>query len=367
MVLAMRTTDKNTPLSEPFSLYLDLTRFLAALMVVFAHYIQSGIVSGAESFLFPNMGREAVVIFFVLSGFVIAFVTENRSASAREYVAARLGRIYSVAIPTLIIAWILASAVGGLDSYQLAKPYIYIPLHLLFLGQSWSLSEVPPMMAPFWSLCYEVWYYALFGVAYYLKGWKRTAALLTVLAIMGFKLWLLLPVWLSGVALYHLQHRIALTQRAARIGLVFTVLLLLMYNLTGTEQELRALGIAIWPFSSFALGSSDRFLADYVVCALVVINFLCARHAGLRGLVQYGSQIRAVASYTFTLYLSHMLVLLVWLKLYSHNSNRWLDIVGLTLCIGLATVALAQLTERRKDKFRRPIDWILRQSMPFKA
>lgn len=363
----MRATDKNSPLSEAFSLYLDLTRFVAALLVVLAHYLQHNIVARELGFFLPNMGREAVVIFFVLSGFVIAYVTENRATSAREYIAARCGRIYSVVLPTLLLGWIFASAFGSGGLYQLAKPYLYIPLHLLFLGQSWSLSEVPPLLAPFWSLCYEVWYYILFGVIYYLKGWRRAIVAVIVLAIMGYKLWLLLPVWLSGVALYHLQRRMNLSQAAARAGFLASLSLLLAYNLTGTENLLRNLAVSSWEFRSFPLASAERFLADYLVCVLVVVNFLCARFAGLGGLLKYSGMIRTVASYTFTLYLSHMLVISAWLSWYAHDSKNPYNISGITLAICFVTLVLAQVTERRKAKFRQPIDWVLRQTLSGKA
>jgi len=362
----MRATDKHSALDGQFSLYLDLTRFFAALLVVLAHYLQYNIVQGGMASFIPNMGREAVVVFFVLSGFVIAYIVENRTTTAREYIAARSGRIYSVALPILLLGWMLASTFDNGATYQLAKPHVYIPLHLLFLGQSWTLSEVPPMLAPFWSLCYEVWYYVLFGVAYYLKGWRRMTAVAVVLGVMGFKLWLLLPVWLSGVGLYHLQLRVALPQSTARLGLAVSLSLLVVYNVTGMELALRNLAVEEWPFPSLPLASAERFLADYVVCALVVANFLCARFAGLNGLLKYEGKIRAVASYTFTLYLSHMLVVLTWLKIYPYERENFYDVVWITIAIGLVTIALAQLTERRKNRFRQPVDWLLQQKFPVK-
>ena len=61
-------------MSRAFSIYLDAIRFLAALLVLFYHanwIYRPGI-------LFTSLGHEAVVIFFVLSGFVIAYVAETR-------------------------------------------------------------------------------------------------------------------------------------------------------------------------------------------------------------------------------------------------------------------------------------------------
>jgi len=130
---------------------------------------------------------------------------------------------------------------------------------------------------------------------------------------------------------------------------------------------LRNLAVSSWEFRSFSLASAERFLADYLVCVLVVVNFLCARFAGLGGLLKYSGMIRTVASYTFTLYLSHMLVISAWLSWYAHDSKNPYNISGITLAICFVTLVLAQVTERRKAKFRQPIDWVLRQTLSGKA
>lgn len=52
-----------------------------------------------------------------------------------------------------------------LNGYVLDKPYLYLPLHLLFLGEHWTLAEAPPYMTPYWSLYFEAWYYLLMPTA----------------------------------------------------------------------------------------------------------------------------------------------------------------------------------------------------------
>ncbi len=57
------------------SIYLDLIRFTAALVVVLSH------AAGFTSLKIPiisGLGTEAVVVFFVLSGYVIAYVSNNK-------------------------------------------------------------------------------------------------------------------------------------------------------------------------------------------------------------------------------------------------------------------------------------------------
>ena len=79
------------------SLYLDAVRFAAALVVVFSH---------AWLVLFPGYplhwpGPAAVIVFFVLSGFVMAYVTDRRDRSQADYALDRLSRLWSVALPAL--------------------------------------------------------------------------------------------------------------------------------------------------------------------------------------------------------------------------------------------------------------------------
>jgi peptidoglycan/LPS O-acetylase OafA/YrhL len=350
----------NCPLrmNKHFSLYLDLIRFVAALLVVLTHFCQHGIISAAGQTFLPQFGREAVIVFFVLSGFVIAYTTGEKAVTARQYAVARCARVYSVALPVLLVTLLAVAIVTlGFDkqvnsAYQLNKPYIYLPLHLLFAGELWGLSETPPWLLPYWSLGYEVWYYALFGVLFYARGKARLALGAAVLLIMGPKLWLLLPVWVSGVLLYRYRGPLPISTRQARLAWLATIAALLLYKLSGTDVALREFGTALWPFHSFKLGSADRYLADYVVCALVVLNFLFARHAQFAGLQRVAGPIRAVAAYTFTLYLTHAPVMGMWRAFYRHDNTRLLDILALSACIGVTCYLFGFITERRRAMYR---------------
>ena len=59
------------------SIYFDFIRAIAAILVVFHHYSQHIIKAfhGGKT-VFPPIGQEAVMVFFVLSGFVISWVAE---------------------------------------------------------------------------------------------------------------------------------------------------------------------------------------------------------------------------------------------------------------------------------------------------
>jgi peptidoglycan/LPS O-acetylase OafA/YrhL len=345
-----------------FSLYLDALRFGAAILVVLAHYVQHDLVSDQVAAVLPYWGREAVMVFFVLSGFVIAYTTEHKAASAQDYVIARCARIYSVALPLLLLSFAAgAIALYWLDAqvsafYALWRPHLYIPFHLLFMGEMWSLSETPPWMPQYWSLGYEVWYYVLFGCAHYLRGWWRYGVTAAVFMLLGPKLWLLLPVWLSGVALYHGLKRWTIPQPVARAGLLLSLALLLAFHATGAEHAWRPVARALWPFPGMRMGSADRFLSDYVVCLLVVANFACARFAAPDLPAMLARPIRGLSAYTFTLYLAHELVISCWRTFHGHDRNSIVHMLVLTALIAGGTWLAGQLTERRKHWFRTPFE-----------
>jgi len=60
-------------MTNALSLYLDALRFAAAFTVFLSHY-GAGRISGGLFWHFADYGRTAVLVFFVLSGFVIASV-----------------------------------------------------------------------------------------------------------------------------------------------------------------------------------------------------------------------------------------------------------------------------------------------------
>ena len=73
------------------SLYLDLIRPLAALCVLLSHISLPQISGTLKSFSLA--GAQAVNVFFVLSGFVIAHVWATRESNVRDYAIARAARI----------------------------------------------------------------------------------------------------------------------------------------------------------------------------------------------------------------------------------------------------------------------------------
>ena len=191
-------------LSESASLLLDIVRFTAAIGVVTSHSGKKvfGIGWKEQSI----WGDLAVPIFFVLSGFIIRFVTRSREASPREYSIDRASRIYSVVLPAMLVT-LLCSGLCLLLNHDLFlqdwapffnHPIARLALNLTFLSQMWGLNAIPFINSPFWSLGYECIYYVFYGFTIFLRGWKRIVACSALALLIGPQVMFLLPLWWLG-------------------------------------------------------------------------------------------------------------------------------------------------------------------------
>ncbi|MEO0499005.1 MAG: acyltransferase family protein, partial [Pseudomonadota bacterium] len=259
---------RDRPLDDShFSLYLDLCRFLAALAVLLGHLHFDGFAAAA---IWHQFSHEAVIIFFVISGVVIAHSAEGRSWQA--YLAARASRLYAVIIPALMFSILLAGFIGPgwPDGTQKVAEWklTELPLILAFLSQSWLIGAEIPLNRPFWSLCYEAFYYLMFAL--YLYGgrrrflWTGIAALVAGPAILA-----LMPAWLAGVWLHHriVDHRVPVPRSVAVVTMVMIVAICAL-----RIPDL----VSAWVFERYpiwyVLRSSTQVLTDLPIAALFVLH-----------------------------------------------------------------------------------------------
>lgn len=299
-------------ISRTNSASLDVLRACAALAVFLQHWHWTGLDGGALSLFTPKVGRTAVVVFFVLSGLVIS-ATASRTPSFGDYAVRRAARIYSVAIPALLLTLgldLLSLHLGLPDppnSFELNKIHLYFPFHLMFAGELWSLGVYAFSDGPYWSINYEVWYYIAFGSAIFLRGWQRVAAVAAVVLLMGPKLWLLFPIWLGGVAVHWLLQRPALSRWLAGSIAAASAVALVLFLATGLDELAAVAGrnlvARVWQAK---LRYSQDFLADYIAGALAMgfVFGLCSAKLQLpRWVTGPGQRLAAVS---FSLYLVHI-------------------------------------------------------------
>ena len=215
--VADRLVRKAPNLPGPFSVLLDLLRLAAATEVFLAHLPFASTQNWRWMTYFASAGHSAVIIFFVLSGYVISW-SAQRDGSVLRYGINRAARIYSVVIPAMFLCLFIdiAIPVSTQTPYQFLHPISYGILYLTFSSEFWNLSETMFSNPAFWSLSYEVWYYILFAVWYFGRPRVRWLMLAGALALVGPKIGLLFPLWLLGAFVYYLHKRVSMGTWAAR-------------------------------------------------------------------------------------------------------------------------------------------------------
>lgn len=355
---------------QAFSIYLDLVRFLAAVLVYLWHSNQRRLIEP----LVPMglYGKSAVIAFFVLSGFVIAYVVHTKERDWRRFVAGRTARIFSVVIPVLMLT-LMFDAIGRSLSpivYQGQYPWDHFIVRtgasLAMLTEVWAVSITTFSNVPYWSIAYEWWYYVLFGLAVFVPGrWRWPGVVLTAL-LLGPKIILLAPVWLSGVLLYRWRW---MAERSVGFGACLVVISLVgiwafHYGdyVEFVDHRVSALVGERW-FRLLAF--SKHFLSDYLLCALVWMNF-----AGMRLLAPWLAPlllaverpVRAAASLTFTLYLLHQPALLMWAAVLRGNPREWSTWGAFTALTAVTIVLVSHFTEQRRHLLKAALERLLERT-----
>ncbi len=143
-----------------------MMRGFAAVYVMaghLAHHFSLGLGKRVDEIIAApfGYGQEAVMLFFLISGFVIFYSTEKKKPDFKTYFSHRWKRIY----PIFLVALLLGS-INILSSWQ-SFPWRDF-FGNLFMLQDWK--EVKPGVwfesfggdLPLWSLAYEWWFYLLF-------------------------------------------------------------------------------------------------------------------------------------------------------------------------------------------------------------
>lgn len=151
---------------------------LRAVMFVDFHTLPNPSVFMKGFYFFTSLGHEAVMVFFVLSGFFVggSVISKKTKFKFDAYLIARLSRLWTVLVPALILT-LLVDQITGYYFPQVLSGEHYSELNSgptsiysnsfktffanLFFLQS-LYSPVYGSNGPLWSLTYEFWYYITF-------------------------------------------------------------------------------------------------------------------------------------------------------------------------------------------------------------
>jgi peptidoglycan/LPS O-acetylase OafA/YrhL len=327
-------------------------------------------------YLFTGAGREAVMLFFVLSGCVIAHVIyglhERGKWSWPNYFSARLTRLWIVLIPALVLTafwdrigmWIAdgKQSIYAGDGFGniLNQSVAALSAPGVFLGNVFFLQRilVPTFGSngPVWSISYEFVYYLAYPLLLgslvalrgrVLLGVASVALAAALLLLAGKSISAGFMIWMFGVAAYFLFKKVPWPARWGIPGFLGGVMLLLGC-IVGSRMVID-LGVVDW----------DVFIG--IACALAIYAGLSAEPT--ERLTRILRPLQGLSAVSYSVYLLHTpLLVFIASLLFTSNADRWdPDLAHLALSVPIALVVFGYcvlvwfFTEHRTNDLRR---WI---------
>ena len=353
---------------------LDLVRALAAMAVLLDHwrnifFVDFGQVASNRwlwviPYILTSAGHQAVVVFFVLSGYLVGGSTvramDNGRWGWRSYLLHRGVRLWVVVVPGMLLCALFdeiglrcklaPNLYGGLSGNHMIGNVAVTHTPAIFWGNIFFLQTI--FVSTFgsdgalWSLANEFWYYLLFPLSMVVaisafRGKRGFVAgclacgMIVVLLVYGPSILLYFPIWMAGAILATVPAK----------------------PLRPTIRMTAWIGYSLVFLLSARLDAVNLVFRDYVL-ALATVAFLWVILSDRRRFAAsaLSTSIRTTARFSFTLYVVHTPFLVL---LEAFAITRWqpsLETAGFGLCTLSATIVLAYLiasaTEFNTEKIR---------------
>lgn len=358
-------------MTQTFSIYLDLVRFSAAFAVFLAHFSSEPITKDVVSRQLGAYGSLAVTVFFVLSGYVISYVSASRENSAGTYFASRVSRLYSVVLVALPLTF-LVDALGihfnpefyGTEKV-LMKPVswegYFASIFFVNEFQVFGFDGISPgTNGPYWSLSFEATYYLLAGFALFSRPVFWIPISLFTLLLAGPTIAALFPVWILGFALHRNQSLVIKSQRIALVVFIATLAFVMAVPFVRRFLPHDNFGI----FFPHGRGPFNKdIIYDYVGAVAFCLHLIAAKSLFANELTApafFEKSVRWLGSLTFPMYVLHFPLLCFFAAIgpwgnESAASSIFVFALTILLVIGLTPLCDSlKLTLRRVLSSRLP-------------
>lgn len=340
--------DDHKTIAPGISRQLDTLRGLSAIVVLIAHAQQiflAPIYHGLYG-LFGLFAQASVMIFFVLSGFLICkSITRNHrdngAFNIKPYAIDRANRILPPLVFSLVLLVILTALApslfksGTLDfintSEFMARNGFYSDVSKIFgslIFLNGFITENISSNAPLWSLSYEVWYYFVIALVLRVRGGKGLVLGATVMIAMTAlnKTFLIYGiVWFAGAGIALIHNKNAINPIAFKIIL----------SLSGA---LAAVTAFLYLKSFFGITAPHQAAIKLIPIwnVLIGITFTSILTLILAGKASMPTIIPESANFSYTLYIIHFPILLF---IYGITQAAIMDSIILSIATALMSVA----------------------------
>ena len=330
---------------------IQILRAIAALIVVLHHSLEESMAAVVPLTIpdcFITFGAAGVDIFFVISGFImfyVSFPNDKAAASPISFLVKRIMRIYPLywfCVATLLGLW----SIGLFHSLQLDADVL---VRSIFLFPSEHL-----VINVSWTLVYEMYFYLIFAATLVYSrpiiSLFGTSGAILILYVIGH----FAP---DGAARIFLTNEIAVEfcfglflgyffQRFPRLFLGARLL-----SIPGFALILMA-PLVVAHENTNGLPGAARLLAWGIPAFLIVLSFLCLKAS--RTPLQRGMALLGDASYA--IYLTHPFVMITYAKLLKGglaNLSQWPMIpFFVLLSVGLGLFVHIFIERRLTNGFR---------------
>lgn len=295
---------------------IQLLRAIAAFAVVFHHALNNFVKYGQTMPFDFGIGAAGVDVFFIISGFIMVHIAQQRPQTPGSFWRHRIIRIvplYWLATFAMLIAMTLGSRLFGVQPSGLSDwDFGDVVTSLFFVADVRADGNPWPIVAVGWTLVYEAFFYLIFGMALMLHDMRKT--LVFIILFMS-------SLVVAGTFLTDVPFFLSVYMKP--IILEFSIGCILGYIYTRTEifklQNPKKLATPLIIFALLTMILGDQLytlLGDFknlprllffgVPAAMIVISALIMEKSGA---VFRGRILLLQGNASYAIYLFHLLIL----------------------------------------------------------
>ena len=339
---------------------LDLLRLFAVLVVVLFHYgFRGAAADGFTAASLPDLapiakyGYLGVQLFFIISGFVIAYSAEGRTATG--FAIARIARIYPGFLFCMTATCLITLAIGA-PRFETTALQWFANLFIVAPGL-----KQPFMDGAYWSIVYEITFYAWVFVLMSAGVFRRQIGGIVVI-------WLGLSMLNESLVGSTLVRRLLITDQSAffAAGLLLYEIyrgrwdrsVLLMLALAAVTALNEALAGAAWNREHYHV-ALDSLVVAGICLASISLVWLATR---ARRLPLPPSLILAIGGLTYPMYLLHQHIGYMLLNRFEGAASAAQLIAATAVALMAASWLVWRYVERPAQKWTkrsldRALDW----------